>query len=154
MSKPFNQFGGWLIFFLVTIWLSIVLGLVNGPRNIANVLTKETYEHRLIYLILFIDGIVALVLAFRLVMILKIKEANTPERVTRILTWIVLLKTVFGLCEIIVGYLLFGANSLDFISEIANNIFRVLIYWAIWTNYFKKSKRVISYYRRNANLQM
>ena len=149
MTLPLHLFGGWLWLFYVGIWIGIIAGLFNC-YTILNV-QGLVMPGVLVFLILLVNQVIVLILLFNILRKVKIKEQNIPEKIVRLLTWIFVTSFGFSVVAIILSYLFFESASSEFIMALVTNIVRILIYWAIWSNYFMKSKRVSSYYGRGSS---
>jgi hypothetical protein len=153
MPKALNQFSGWLIFLFIILCLAVIIGVRDSYIYIYNLLIGESLSQRLIYLIFFIDQMISLMLCLKFLWIIRIKDINTPQKLVRIRTWMLILKSAFSICELIVGYLFFKSATDEFFGGIGIDIGGAIISWLILVNYFKKSKRVLAYYGKNATTQ-
>jgi len=154
MAKPLDQFGGWLNFFYVG-HLVCIIYLVGASLIYAlAIFAVGGGSKAMLVLIGLLHSIITVILCIKIVKILKIKELDTPQKVVKIMTWLVILAVIFAFCNI----LIYSFNDIPEVEDysgldrLARTVFRVIgaiIGYAIWKSYFKKSKRVIAYYGIN-----
>lgn len=136
--------GGWLRFFQVLHIISITFGGVVFLGVSAMVILGEIEQQELIGILwLLAEMLPALVLSVLTVRILSAREEDVPHRVS------VYLKIGLGVASVA----FIGGGALfyyDFVSEKPTSILGSLIFYYIWTSYFKKSVRVKEYYGVNA----
>jgi uncharacterized protein YqhQ len=63
------------------------------------------------------------------------------------MSWILLVTLLFFIPELWLGNILYDGKVL---AEIVKGVAKTLIWYCIWSSYFKKSKRVLAYYGKNA----
>ena len=126
MTLPLHLFGGWLQLFYLSIWMGIALSVYSCFNIIYAFVTYQSMESRIMNLTLLFEQIIVLILFLKMLRIVKTKEANIPEKVVRLLTWLVMFVLGFCILESIIANLFFPATSSKFIEEIGGNIGRVL----------------------------
>lgn len=150
MAKPLDQFGGWLKFFYIIQWLNFILWGITILAIMLAIFIAGSAAKVIEYLISFFNVIAIVFLCFRIIKIVRKKETSTPKQIIKLMTWIVFTVSIFAFFEGIFYYFTLGINGLSNLSETFRDIIRILTWYAIWTNYFKKSKRVAAYYGANA----
>jgi hypothetical protein len=150
MVRPLEQFGGWLKFFYITAWIAAILGFIILALLLFGVLAAENTTERIESFIALLGIAIYLILVVKMIKIIKIKEATTPVRIVNFMHLIIIFAVVFGLFEGIFYYLTQGVEGLSNLTETGRAIVRMLIWYAIWTSYLRKSKRVQAFYGKNA----
>lgn len=152
-ANPLDRFWGWLMFFYVGCWVGLVVNvglglfiLVGLPMIGVPLAAAEAGLYVL-------DMAVTVFLLAWIIRIIRKKEAQTPNRVLRLLSWVLLLVFLFFIPE----YYLFSirqrgdVESQRQLAALIKGLVQTLAWYAIWSSYFKKSKRVLAYYGRNAD---
>ncbi|MFH1691706.1 MAG: DUF2569 family protein, partial [Candidatus Omnitrophota bacterium] len=114
------------------------------------IFTAENVTDSVVALISFFNGLVLLVLFYKIIKITVKKDTATPNKLVKYITWILLVTLIFAFLEGLSYYISSGVKGLSNLGETAAGIIRTLIWYAIWSSYFKKSKRVAAYYGNNA----
>jgi hypothetical protein len=155
LSKPLNEFGGWLSFcrfyvilnFIgITIFLALLL-----IKLIKGAFMHITYSSQIIVLAVIII-FVSVIFVFNLVQILKILKTRSSIISTKIsklfILWLVL-NMVTSVIIFVMGYLniLHGSFKID---KFMNNALLNSITTLSWLAYFRWSKRVKAFYGANA----
>ncbi len=158
MPKPLNEFGGWLRFFLGLWWVHLIsasLQLVNVSFFLVGGIPADPIRLLEILLLVSIQWSIPIIFAFWVIRTVRIKAADTPNRIVKILyryfvaffsVWI-LLPRISYFAELTPPDTTYYANLLQ------NLIIAAVIlgvYSSIWFLYFRKSKRVLTYYGKNA----
>ncbi len=150
MTKPLDQFGGWLKFFLVIQWINIVICGLTVLIALLTMITAETFAQALEPVFLFFYSIMIILLCLRIVKALKIKAPETPGRIIKLLTWVLSAAFIYAILEWSYYYFSQGPSELSTTTtKSGGDVIRILIWYAIWTSYFKKSARVAKYYGLN-----
>ena len=151
MPKPLNEFGGWLKVFWALWWIQFILGVLLLLCVAFSLVKWTPGEFRNIQNILLalIPWSIPTIFAILSFSVIKIKSPGTPNKIARILclyfvvavsVWIPLAS--LGMRPPIWGRELFEAVIIAAVVLLAYSI--------IWVLYFRKSKRVLSYYGENA----
>lgn len=158
MCRPLNEFGGWLRFFLILWWIHLIsasLQLVNVTLFLMEGIPTDPTQLFKIFLLVSIQWSIPIIFAIRLIKAVRIKSARTPNKINKIL-WRYLV--VFFLVWILVPRVAYLAKVTPPDTAYYANLFHNLIiaaiilgiYSTIWVQYFRKSKRVLAYYGKNA----
>ena len=150
MAKPLDQFGGWLKFFYVMQWASVISWTIFTLLFVLSIFAADNFSEAIEFVIAIFDAIIALILYIKIIKVMKKKETYTPNRIIKLMTWLVIFSAIFAACEGLLYYLTLGIKGLTELAETGKGLFRILIWYTIWTNYFKRSKRVLAYYGKNA----
>lgn len=148
MAKPLDQFGGWLKFYYITKWLAAILGFLAIVVFALAIIVSEALPEMAYQFLYLLDGVALTVTSILVIRILRVKEQTVPKKVIRLILVYAVITVVltviqmymvneFAMKDIVV------ANEL---KELGRGMIKTLIWTAFWANYFKKSKRVISYY--------
>jgi hypothetical protein len=146
MARPLNEFGGWLKFFYITMWIGLVAlpiymllllpGLFGGARG------------AVYWLVILIDDAICVFLGYKIIRAIKKREADTPNRLIRLLAFVLLVGVIFAVPEIYFGRIVRGMEG---VWEVVKAVIKVIIWFFVWTTYFRKSKRILAYYGKNAD---
>ena len=139
-----NPYGGWLRFFRIINMLYWVMGLFSIIVCIYLVLfvgveKKQELINSMAIMIELIPGTVMSFLIWRIVLI---KNDETPKKIKWLITFELALQLMFGA-------VLYLAYKQGYISDQPTPVLLSVIYYFIWASYFKRSKRVFSYYGSN-----
>lgn len=151
MTLPLHLFGGWLQLFYAGNLVGIIASIWWGYISLSTIATSRTMELKIVYLILLANLIAYFILTLNILRIVKIKDEKIPEKIVRLLTWIIVLFVASSTIAGVLSYQFFGSVSSAFIKEIEGDIGRAIVSWIIWASYFMKSKRVNSYYGRGSS---
>lgn len=151
----YDAFGGWLRFFqfvqgfivlsvvgtaLYFVWLFMSLPDDDGA-SISELLSPEVL---LDLALVMAQGVVALIVSALILRNLTKREAWVPKVIIRYLG----VYFATGVVGFALGFYLYKQGML---AERPMSLFGDLVYYLIWSSYFKKSKRVNGYYRLHAN---
>jgi hypothetical protein len=145
MGKPLSKLGGWLKLFYVTLWIGMVLlaymllllpGLFSRPVD-------AFYSF-----VSLIDYGLRGFLGYKIIKVTKKKEAVTPDRILRLLTYILLVGCLFAAPRIYFARLVYGMPG---VRGIVISVIEIIVWVFICATYFKKSKRVLAHYGKNAD---
>ncbi len=144
LDERLFAFGGWLRFYQVINILSIVfigiLILAIAGFEIMGAYEENELKDAFIGIFEFLPDLIFPIIIIR---ILKIKNEKIPDEIVKYLGYYVAASLlVYG-----IFYYLFKT---DVIAEKPVSFLSSLIYYYIWSSYFKKSKRVKAYYGANA----
>ncbi len=148
MAKPLDQFGGWLKFFFVVEWISIVLGSIFSVAFIAGIVTMEGMADKGYNLLYLIDTVIMVFISMKIVRIIKIKEQTVPQRIIKFLFIYAGATLAITAIQFIILYqfpmkdVVVDKEAVD----LGKATIKALVWIAFWANYFKKSKRAITYY--------
>jgi len=148
MSKSLDNFGGWLFWFYLISWISLVLFGVVSLLSLVAIFSTSRGLEAIETLIYGFDSVICAFLSFKIIKLVKKQEPLTPNRVVKIMSWFLIFTAIFIIPELWLDYLLNNGKSA---TEIGKECVRVIIWYCIWTSYFKQSKRVLVYYGKNAN---
>ena len=160
MPKPLNKFGGWLRFFLALWWGHLILAclqLVNISFYLMEGIPANLTQLLMILMAVSIQWSIPIIFATWVIRTVKVKSANTPNKVVKILCRYFV---VFFLVWILVPRVACFARLTPPDTTYYANLFQNLViagivlgvYSSIWFLYFRKSKRVLAYYGKNARL--
>lgn len=156
MSKPLNEFGGWLSFCKFCVILSFIfiikdvvltsIPLVANPfMHVTNISTQDTASA---WIGVFVD----VILVFIQVQILKILKTSTPVIPTKIsklfIVWVVVIIASFGVFFVMYHFKILP-DSLE-INKLKMSIIAGSTIPLSSLAYFRWSKRVKAYYGANA----
>jgi uncharacterized membrane protein len=158
MCRPLNEFGGWLRFFLILWWIHLIsagLQLVNVTLFLVEGIPTHPTQLFKIFLLVSIQWSIPILFATRVIRTVRIKSAGTPNEIIKIL-WRYL--AVFFFVWILVPRVAYLAKLTPHDTTYYANLFQNLIiaviilgiYSTLWIQYFRKSKRVLAYYGKNA----
>lgn len=150
MAKPLDQFGGWLKFFYIMQWVAIILQTIFTLLFAFSIFRTENTNKIIELLIAFFGGLVGVILYIGIVNVTREKSTYVPSRIIQLMRWVVIFTVVFAVCEGLLYYLTLGTEGLSNLIETGRGLIRILIWYFIWTNYLKESKRVLAYYGQNA----
>ena len=146
MSKPLNEFGGWLRFFYIANWIQIVslvyVVLVFLPLLPGGPLSAAYWFS------FAVDSGLRVFLVYKTIQETKKQEAVTPDRLVRLLACILLVVCLVAVPKIYLARLVVGVPGVKAALIVAGNI---TLWFCVWTAYFRKSKRVLAYYGKNAD---
>lgn len=158
MSKPLNEFGGWLNFCGICVILSVIMLSIDIVEVII-VLVVSAFTHLIInisrqdivsgVIVVFVNGILVFI-QVQIIKILKERAPIIPTQISKLfIVWLVVPIVIFG-----VVFLMHHFNMLPSSFKIdklkISNLLAVLIIPLSWLAYFRKSKRVKAYYGANA----
>lgn len=156
MSKPLNEFGGWLSFCKLCVILSFILmlkdvvlvsiALVANPfMHITSISTQDTVSA---VIGVFAYGIL-LFLQVQIIKVLKIRVPIIPTQISKLfIVWLLVLLASFGVIFVIYHFKMMP-NSFE-INKLKISIIAGSIVPLSWLAYFRWSKRVKAYYGANA----
>ena len=138
------SFGGWLRFYQMINIISVVfvgvIVLAVAAFEIMGAYEENELKETFIYFFEFLPDFIIPIMILR---ILKIKDEKTPDQVVKFLGYYVAVSLLlYG-----IYYYLFETNM---VAEKPVSFWSSVIYYFIWSSYFKKSKRVKAYYGANA----
>jgi Zn-dependent protease len=155
LSKPLNEFGGWLSFCKFCVILSFILIIkdvvltfialeANLFMHVTNISTQDSVSA---WIGVFVD----IILVFIQVQILKTLKTSAPVIPTQIsklfIVWLVIVIAMFGI-TLVMNY--FNMLPSSFNDKFNIRILAGLIMPLSWLAYFRWSKRVKAYYGANA----
>ena len=146
MPKPLDQFGGWLKFFYVILWIGAVSLIVVSVLIGFALLTEGSMLEKRIMAISLVELSVTTVLIIKILRLVKTKQPDVPTQIFRLMVIVVLVALSFGAIEAIVLYLANGFEGLKELKDTGKGILSNLTSFAIWSSYFMTSKRVRAYY--------
>lgn len=149
LVKIFDQFGGWLKCIYVIHWVAII---VLGILPIVYVLLffiAENINEMIQYVIALFEILIYIILCIKIVKVIKIKEINVPNRIIKLMAWIVFFSVFIGVSEELLDYLNLGIEGVEN-SGVGKRLFGGIFWFVIWREYFIRSKRVLTYYGQNA----
>jgi len=149
MAKPLNEFGGWFRFFQIINIIGVVLlgiSVLLSTLAIASFFLQQNYKGAIELIIMILKIIVTMILALKILWILKIKDECIPVTIRRCLLWILIFSIIFLGVEISVVYWINGGKLLNEDYQSFRGSIQTVIFCLIWMSYFKISKRVSLYY--------
>ena len=148
MAKPLNEFGGWLRFFQVTCWLTVVVFVVNVFLSVAAILKQFSLQRVLVFSVLITGIAIILSLLWKVLRLLKVKSPEVPAQIIKKILLVTVFTVAFSLVDVLSGLWLYqtspSASSLV-------GLVRPIVWYLIWSTYFRKSKRVQAHYGVNAS---
>lgn len=145
VDEKLLSFGGWLRFYQVINYLSIIFTLLIFAMVSVFYAMGEYAEGEIFEaLIAGIELLPDLVVSIMVLKILSKPNKFIPTRVVTLLTYYVGASLLMYGCV----YYLFKT---EVVVEKPTSFWASVIYYAIWSSYFRKSKRVKAYYGENAS---
>ena len=143
-NEKYRYFGGFLLFYFVLLILNAVLILL----DFISVMALSSIST--IFLVAFVlqDVITLALLIYNAILLWKKKE-DTPKKIIRNLTLLVVITIVLCILRMIYSFLDSSIYSTTYYVQEMVLIIRNALYAIIWISYFKNSVRVKSYYREN-----
>ena len=155
MSKPFNEFGGWLSFCKVCIILSFIMVMIdlvlasialiaNPFMHVTNINTQDTVSA----VIGILGSVVFVLIQIQMLKILKTRAPIIPSQISKLfIVWLVVLITIWGVFFVMDHFTILPGsfNDKSKISIVAGSIIPLSC-----LAYFRWSKRVKAYYGVNA----
>lgn len=154
MAKPLHRFGGWLKFFNLSLWFAAIFMTGTTILLTVSIFKSESVFEFSAYLISIFDGVVSIVLNILILKIMKKKSIDTPSKMVKLMAYLVGFSALFVICLIMLYSLVLKMDAAAPVAEEGKGIFSVIIWFLIWSSYFKKSKRVFSYYSKNVENSM
>ena len=155
MAKPLNEFGGilrlfyaiswfFLLYYLATFAMGVSIGFIDFEFT-----EKWSLTNRLaIQALLMINTGVLAYLYYRILKIIKVRSPDTPQRIIKLILFIFGFSLAINIVAIPV-YL--WADQLEWTQKMTDDLKRDFLQssgtLAIWYSYFRRSRRVKSYYR-------
>ncbi len=143
-NKQENHFKGWLKFFYIInfVWL-IFLPLGSLVYILSSMLDSETsiLSNKLMFYVLELTP--DFIFSILILRSIKIQNTSTPESIKKLMSFELAAK-------LIIGILIYMAYKNGIAQDKPSPFFFSIIYYLIWSNYFKKSKRVFNYYGANS----
>jgi hypothetical protein len=146
MSKPLNEYGGWLRFFYITNWIHIV-SLVYVVLIFLPLLSGRPLDS-FYWFSFLVDSGLRVFFVYKIVRVIKKQEVDTPDRIARLLTCVLLVPCFVVVPKIYFARLVAGAPG---VRAAVITVINAAVWFCIWTAYFRKSKRVLAYYGKNAD---
>lgn len=155
MSKPLNEFGGWLSFFQIIHWIwfmaslialiiSVSLAFLTSLINVSLVNILYIFPFSLIFFVVFY-------FISRIFKIVEKKSIDVPDRIVRY--WF--LQMLMLLLMDILGYIVvYFIKELKFSMSLRYSLLRFgafILWYFLWILYFQNSRRVREYYGKNAD---
>ena len=151
MSKPLNEFGGWLAFLNINLWVSFIVSALGALVALLSLFVLHGLD-AIRCIIFFILCGVLIFLSFKMIKLIRIQESMTPNIAVRFINWVSLLGVLVVIYNFWSGYVLASdKDMIKLIPELAGGFIKMVIWYSIWTLYFKHSKRVLAYYGKNAD---
>ncbi len=158
MRKPLNEFGGWLRFFSLLWWIHLIsagLQLINITYFVVKGIFADPTQLLKLLLLVYIQWSIPILFAIWVIRTVRIKSPDTPDKIFKILF---LYFVVFSLVWILVprvAYLaMFTPPDAKYYAKLLRNLMIaamiLFMYSTVWVQYFRKSKRVLAYYGKNA----
>ena len=152
MTKPLNEFGGYLVFFRISNFVFFIISLVSVPllllavvRTIAENMPTATSA-----LIFSLSLTISSILIFKMLKVLKIQESFVPKKIVNFIFLLTIFSISFSLLNFVSKFLFLGFNQ-ETAMETSKQMINSIVWFLIWRSYFKKSKRVLAYYGKNAS---
>jgi len=147
MAKPLNEFGGWLRFFQVICWLTLIVYGVNVFVITGLVLDQPTPQKIFSFVVLIFGIGFLLFLIWKILRLLTVKAPEIPGRIVKKMLVFTIVAALFSLADTCFSYWIYGM-ALSFRD--ARDFLRPIAWYLIWSSYFRKSKRVVAHYGANA----
>jgi len=142
-QSKFEFFGGWLRFYQILNVLSIIVLIVALGFLLFLSFTESFSNQNLIdFAMIGLESTPILLLSIFTLKILNKKEGEVPGKVKSYLDY-------YLSATVVIYVILYISFSKGQITEKPTPLLGDIIYYFIWTSYFKKSKRVKVYYGKN-----
>jgi len=141
-------YGGWIRFFRIInalYWIIGLLGLLallpfiffalEGGDLAVSILPADLIA-------ILIEVLPGIIMSFIIWRVVLVQSENTPNKINKLMQIELFFHIVISAC-------LIYAHKQGYISEGPTPIMVSIIYYFIWATYFKRSKRVLSYYGSN-----
>jgi len=119
MSKPLNEFGGWLFWFSIGMWLSLVISVVFTLLTLTAAFAANTGLEVINSLIYSVDLGIGAFLCFKIVKLIKIQDPATPDNIVKFMSWILLVTLLFFIPELWLGNILYDGKVLAEIVKVS-----------------------------------
>ena len=150
MSKPLNEFGGWLAFFNFTLWFNFVVIVLTSIFLLFTFFKVSNSTYILGIFITFVRYLVSGFLFFQMIKLIKQKAEDIPGKIIQLLKWYVLIAVVFVSFVWAFSYF----NKIEVLIKLRVELIKFALsaigYALIWGSYLKRAKRVCAYYGKNA----
>jgi len=132
--------GGWLRFYQVTNYISLILGsLVVVGVCIAALFVDDMFEKQWDLPALILELSPSIIFSFLIIRVLSTPESQVPAQIKKYIGNYVVVSILIN-----IGLRYLFSN--DLITDEPTTFIGDLIYYAIWVSYFKRSKRVAQFY--------
>ncbi len=139
--------GGWLRFYQVTNYISLILGsLVAVGVCIASLFIDDMFEKQWDLAALILELSPSIIFSFLIIRVLSKPESQVPAQIKKYIG-----NYVGASIFINIGLRYLFSN--DVITDEPTTFIGDLIYYAIWVSYFKRSKRVAQFYGQDETLE-
>ena len=135
--------GGWLRFYQVTNYISLILGsLVAVGVCIAALFVDDRFEKQWDLAALILELSPSIIYSFLIIRVLSTPQSHVPAQIKKYIG-------NYVAASILINFLLRYLFSNELITDKPTTFIGDLIYYAIWVSYFKRSKRVAQFYGQN-----
>ena len=158
MSKPLNEFRGCLKFFWLLWWMHLIsasLQLVNVTFFLVKSMPIDSTQLLKVLPLVYMQWSIPIIFAIWVIRTVRIKSGDTPDKILKILLihFIVFL-LVWVLVPRVAYFVQLTPSETKYYTKLLRNLaiaaMILFIYFAGWVQYFRKSKRVLAYYGKNA----
>jgi len=141
----YTHFGGWLRFYQIINIISLVIfGLFFLAGIAFSFLGYYESGESTDMIAALVESIPGLFISIVAIKLLTVKSPQTPNKMVKMLGYYVT-------ATIVIYAVLFYLHKTEQISEKPLSFWGSVIYYYIWSSYFKKSKRVNGYFGANAD---
>jgi len=151
MVKPLNEFGGWLRFFYIGLWISLVASILEVVLYLFLLFKAADFVHLIEASFLFLRAIFVAFLFSWLIRTVKKKDLVTPDETLGLMAWYFWVSLGVFLFVVILEYFPLAVDPLKIVLSYGRVILSLLVWYGIWSTYLKKSKRALAYYGKNAD---
>ena len=150
MSKPLNEFGGWLTFFNVSLWSKFIMIILVSIVLLFSFFKVSNPAYVLGIMITFVRYLISGFLFFKMIKLVRQKEGVVPDKIIQLLAWYVLIAIFFVLFIWVFSNFSHNDTLIKLRMEFLKFGLSTIGFGLIWGSYLKKSKRVCAYYGKNA----
>ena len=158
MPKALNEFGGWLRLFWLLWWIHLIaagLQLVNVTYFLAKGISADPTRLLKLLLLVYIQWSVPIIFATWVIRTVRCKSSDTPDKIFKILSlYFLVFSLVWTLVPRVAHLAMVSPPDTKYYAKLLRNLMIaamiLFIYSTVWVQYFRKSKRVLAYYGKNA----
>ena len=153
MTKPINEFGGWLAFFNISLWLQFIIIILMSITLAFSLFKVSNPTIELGLSVTLIRYIITGFLFFKMIQLVKQKEAVIPDKIIQVLIWYVVVALVF----VAFVWAFSSFSNISILIKLRMSFFKygfsVIVFSLIWGQYFRVSKRVLAVFGKNAGVK-
>ncbi len=130
-------------------WITIISFGIVIILYVYSLFSAENINEVIQSVITLFDGLITIFLCIKIVKVIKLKKTNVPNRIIKLMTWMICFTITFEVVDLFLSYLALGTEWVDNPAA-GKGILSMLIWYFVWREYFIRSKRVLTYYGQNA----